>query len=68
MLFGLCNAPASFQRLMNKVFVDKIVRFIALCLDDILIFISKFRRALETLAVGIGIVQEGQAVWATSQM
>ena len=38
MLFGLCNAPASFQRLMNKVFADNIGTFIAVYLDDILIF------------------------------
>ena len=38
MPFGLCNAPAIFQRLMNKVFADNIGKFIAVHLDDILIF------------------------------
>ena len=38
MPFGLCNAPASFQRLMNKVFADNIGTFIAVYLDDILVF------------------------------
>ena len=28
MLFGLTNAPASFQRLMNKIFADKLNSFI----------------------------------------
>ena len=38
MLFGLCNALATFQRLMNKVFADNLGQFIAIYLDDILIF------------------------------
>ena len=38
MPFRLCNAPASFQRLMNKVFVDNIGKCIVIYLDDILVF------------------------------
>ena len=36
--FGLCNAPASFQRLMNKVLTGTIGDFILVYLDDILVF------------------------------
>ena len=36
--FGLCNAPASFQRLMNKVLSGTIGDFILVYLADILVF------------------------------
>ena len=39
--FGLCNAPTTFQQLMNKVFADNIGKFIVVYLDDILVFSRK---------------------------
>jgi hypothetical protein len=39
MTFGLCNAPATFQTFMNKIFEDLIDGgHVVIYLDDILIF------------------------------
>lgn len=38
MPFGLCNAPATFQRLMNTVLREKLDQCVTVYLDDILVF------------------------------
>ena len=56
MPFGLCNAPSTFQQLMNKIFEKEINSFILIYLDDILIYSRSMeehwdhlQRALERL-------------------
>ena len=39
MFFGLCNAPATFQAMMNNIFKDMIDEgWIVIYMDDILLF------------------------------
>ena len=52
MPFGLCNAPASFQRSMNKVFAGTIGDFILVYLADILVFSRRVEEKLGTSATG----------------
>lgn len=38
MSFGLCNAPASFQRFMNNIFRSVLYKSVLIYLDDVIIF------------------------------
>ncbi len=42
MLFGLVNASATFQRLMNDVLRDYLRKFCLVYLDDIIIYFKSF--------------------------
>ncbi|XP_022855935.1 uncharacterized protein LOC111377112 [Olea europaea var. sylvestris] len=46
MPFGLCNAPATFQRCMMAIFSNMIERFIEVFMDDFSIFRSSFDECL----------------------
>lgn len=49
MPFGLCNAPATFQRLMERCMGHMNLRDCLIYLDDIVIFSSNFEEHLEKL-------------------
>ena len=60
MPFGLCNAPATFQRLMNQVFATEINQFILVYLDDILIFSESVEEHWEHLRMALGRLREAR--------
>lgn len=51
MPFGLCNAPSTFMTLMNSIFHDIINVFVAIYLDDILIYSRNFDEHIQHLNV-----------------
>jgi len=51
MPFGLCNAPATFQRCMISIFSDMVERFLEVFMDDFSIFGSSFEECLHHLTL-----------------
>ncbi|RVW13111.1 Retrovirus-related Pol polyprotein from transposon 17.6 [Vitis vinifera] len=49
MLFGLCNAPATFQRCMLSIFSDMVEHIMEVFMDDITIYGSTFDECLINL-------------------
>ena len=49
MPFGLCNAPASFQRIMERCMGDLNLRDCLIYLDDVIIFSTTFEEHLDRL-------------------
>jgi transposase InsO family protein len=49
MPFGLCNAPGTFMRMMDKVFGDQNFQTLLIYLDDILVAASSFEQMIERL-------------------
>jgi hypothetical protein len=49
MSFGLCNAPASFQRCMMSIFSDMIEEIMDVFMDDFLVYGKTFDHYLENL-------------------
>ncbi len=51
MPFGLCKAPSTFQRLMQRLFGDQQCQSLLLYLDDIVVYSSSVEQHLERLEV-----------------
>ncbi|KAL0289535.1 UNVERIFIED_CONTAM: Retrovirus-related Pol polyprotein from transposon.6 [Sesamum radiatum] len=50
MPFGLCNAPATFQRCMVSIFSDYVEQFIEVFMDDFTVYGNSFNDCLNKLA------------------
>lgn len=57
MPFGLCNAPSTFQRLMQRLFGDQQCQSLLLYLDDIVVFSSSVAQHLQRLEVVLSRLQ-----------
>ena len=51
MSFGLCNAPATFQRCIMSIFSDLVEEAIELFMDDFSVYGSSFENCLENLEI-----------------
>jgi len=58
MLFGLYNAPSSFQATMNNTFGPYLCKFIIVFFDDILIYSRSFSEHLEHLKTAFQILRD----------
>ena len=49
MPFGLCNAPATFQRCMMPIFTDMVEKFLEVFMDDFSVFGDSYDDCLRNL-------------------
>jgi len=62
MPFGLCNAPATFQRGMLSIFSDMVERFLEIFMDDFSVFGDSFDDYLTNLEMVLNKCEEKNLV------
>ena len=62
MPFGLCNAPATFQRCMMSMFLDLVEEAMEIFMDDFLVYGSSFEKCLENLEIVLQRCQDNNLV------
>ncbi|KAL2237867.1 UNVERIFIED_CONTAM: Retrovirus-related Pol polyprotein from transposon 17.6 [Sesamum indicum] len=60
MPFGLCNAPSTFQSLMNVVFAPYLRKFILVFFDDILVYSGIWNDHLKHLCITLELLKDNQ--------
>jgi len=55
--FGLSNAPATFQALMNSVFAEFLRKFVLVFFDDILVYNTTWNTYIQHLSLVLSIMQ-----------
>ena len=60
MPFGLCNAPASFQHLMNSIFQEFLDDFVIVYLDDIMVYSRTHEEHLKHLDIVFSKLRDNQ--------
>lgn len=60
MPMGLCNAPSTFQSLMNSVFYDYLDEFVVVYIDDLLVFSKDEKEHIKHLELVLARLKEHQ--------
>jgi hypothetical protein len=65
MLQGDCNAPSTAQRLMTRIFIKQIGKFLHVYIDDVFVFSYSIEEHLEHLRIVFGILRRAKLYLST---